>query len=197
MLFLVLKVSKIILKMFNFSSSKSEKPKMSGPGYIILNILRVLNIISLLTVVVGSWIMLVRTVQTSNVCFNSLALPNFILIQLQFFFFDGVSHFITSTIGLFLIVSELTLFKLYFARNWPLLAEGSGFVFLGFGMLVLGFNILGNLNKTATSVDNLGLPLWRVVIAGGILSAVMGMFNIIAVSSLYSPTNFILILNQY
>jgi hypothetical protein len=41
--------------------------KMSGKGYIILNIFRVLNIISLLTVVVASWVMLVRTVQTSNV----------------------------------------------------------------------------------------------------------------------------------
>jgi hypothetical protein len=40
---------------------------MSGPGYIILNVIRVLNIISLLTVVVASWVMLVRTVQTSNV----------------------------------------------------------------------------------------------------------------------------------
>lgn len=49
-------------------------------------------------------------------------------------------------------------------------------------MIVLGFNILGNLNKNATSIENLGLPLWRVVIAGGILSAIMGGFNVIAVS---------------
>lgn len=48
-------------------------------------------------------------------------------------------------------------------------------------MIVLGFDTLGNLNKPATSSDNLGLPLWRVVIAGGILSALFGLFNIIAV----------------
>ena len=47
-------------------------------------------------------------------------------------------------------------------------------------MIVLGFNILGNLNKSATSVQSLGLPLWRIVIASGILSALMGLFNIIA-----------------
>jgi hypothetical protein len=41
--------------------------KMSGKGYIILNILRALNIISLIMVVIASWVMLVRTVQTSNV----------------------------------------------------------------------------------------------------------------------------------
>ena len=49
-------------------------------------------------------------------------------------------------------------------------------------MIILGFNILGNLNKSATSVSNLGLPLWRIVIASGILSSLMGLFNIIAVS---------------
>ena len=40
---------------------------LAGAGYVILNVIRVLNIISLLTVVVASWVMLVRTVQTSNV----------------------------------------------------------------------------------------------------------------------------------
>jgi hypothetical protein len=48
-------------------------------------------------------------------------------------------------------------------------------------MIVLGFNILGNLNKAATSVQLLGLPMWRVVISSGVLSSVMGLFNVIAV----------------
>lgn len=141
----------------------SENPMARGSGYITLNVIRVLNIISLLLVVVASWIMLVMTVKTSN-----------------FFFFDGVSHFITSSIGLFLIVSECSLFRSYFARNWPMLSPECGFVFLGMSMIVLGFNILGNLNKGATSVQNLGLPMWRVVIAGGIMTSLMGLFNIIA-----------------
>ena len=51
--------------MFNLSFNSQSK-KMAGPGYIILNVLRACNIISLLLVVVGSWIMLVKTVQTSN-----------------------------------------------------------------------------------------------------------------------------------
>lgn len=97
-----------------------------------------------------------------------------------------MSHFITSTIGIFLTVSELSLFKSYFARYWPLLSPESGFVFLGMAMLILGFNILGNLNKAATSVENLGLPLWRIVIASGILSALLGLTNIIAVSTMIS-----------
>lgn len=61
-----------------------------------------------------------------------------------------------------------------------MLSENAGLSFLGVTMIVLGFDTLGNLNKPATSVQNLGLPLWRVVIAGGILSALLGLFNIIA-----------------
>ena len=49
-------------------------------------------------------------------------------------------------------------------------------------MFILGFNILGHLNKDATSVENLGLALWRLVIASGILSSIMGVANIVAVS---------------
>jgi hypothetical protein len=146
-------------KMFSFSDSATK----SGPGYILLNLLRVCNIIALLLVVVASWIMLVMTVKTSN-----------------FFFFDGADHFIMSCIGIFLIVSEVGLFKKYFARRWPVLSNDSGLVALGLAMISLGFTQLGNLNKMATSVQNLGLPMWRVVIASGILSSVFGLFNIIA-----------------
>lgn len=50
-------------------------------------------------------------------------------------------------------------------------------------MVILGFNILGHLNKEATSVENLGLPLWRIVIASGIVTSIMGFVNIVAVSN--------------
>lgn len=146
-----------------FSSKEKRETKPAGPAWWTLNTLRVCNIVSLLDVAVASWIMLIMTVKTSN-----------------FFFFDGFSHFITSTIAIFLILSELSLFKPYFARNWPILGPRSSFMFLGSTMVALGFNVLGNLNKEATSVAELGLPLWRVVISSGILSAVFGFFAIFA-----------------
>jgi len=52
----------------------SENKMASGPGYVTLNVIRALNIISLLLVVVASWIMLVMTVKTSNVRRVSLSL---------------------------------------------------------------------------------------------------------------------------
>ncbi|PMD44072.1 hypothetical protein L207DRAFT_453460 [Hyaloscypha variabilis F] len=140
-----------------FSESKM------GPGYITLNVLRFCNIIVLLLLVVASWIMLVMTVKTSN-----------------FFFFDGAAHFIMSVIGIFLIVSEVGFFKKWYARVWPAFSNDSGLVALGLSMIALGFITLGNLNKVATSVQSLGLPMWRVVIASGILNSLFGLFNLIA-----------------
>lgn len=147
--------------MFNMNTES----KLSGAGYLILNVLRVLNIIVLLLVAIASWVMLVMTVKTSS-----------------FFFFDGVSHFITSTCALFLIASEVPFrwLKTYFAETWPVLSVEYGLTYLGMAMIALGFNILGNLNKEATNVEHLGLPLWRVVIAAGILASIIGFFNIIA-----------------
>lgn len=53
--------------MFSFETART----LAGAGYITLNAIRVLNIISLLMVAVASWIMLVMTVKTSSVCYSS------------------------------------------------------------------------------------------------------------------------------
>lgn len=83
----------------------------------------------------------------------------------------------------FLLASELSLFRVFFARNWPLLGPSHGFVALALAMIVLGINMLGNLNKEATSQESLGLEFWRVVIASGILIFILGWLNLIAVRS--------------
>ena len=49
-------------------------------------------------------------------------------------------------------------------------------------MLLLGNNVLGNLNKQATSQKSLGLAFWRIVIAAGIVVIIMGTINLFAVS---------------
>ncbi|KAI9664607.1 MAG: hypothetical protein M1821_006053 [Bathelium mastoideum] len=135
----------------------------AGPGYVILNVIRVMNIIALLAVACASVVMLVKT-----------------FIVSKFFFFDACSHVITTSVSLFLICSEISLFRSYFARNWPLLSPAHGFVALGFAMIVLGINILGNLNKQATSQQSLGLAFWRIVIGSGIIVFIIGFLNILA-----------------
>ena len=80
----------------------------------------------------------------------------------------------------FLLASELSLFRAYYARNWPLLSPAHGFVSLALAMIVLGVNMLGNLNKKATSKQSLGLAFWRVVIGSGIVIFILGFINLIA-----------------
>ncbi|MCJ1481617.1 hypothetical protein MMC06_001776 [Schaereria dolodes] len=139
------------------------KRSLAGPGYIILNTLRVMNIIALLAVVAASCVMLVKTFVVS-----------------KFFFFDACSHLITASLSIFLIISELPLFRGYYARNFPLLSLSSGFVALGFLMIVTGVSILGNLNKEATSQKSLGLSFWQIVISSGILVSILGVANVFA-----------------
>lgn len=52
---------------------------LAGPGYVVLNTIRVCNIICLLSVIAAAFVMLVKTFVVS-----------------KFFFFDGVSHIITA-----------------------------------------------------------------------------------------------------
>ena len=49
-------------------------------------------------------------------------------------------------------------------------------------MMVLGVSILGNMKKQATSQESLGLSYWRIVISAGILVAILGILNVVAVS---------------
>jgi hypothetical protein len=49
-------------------------------------------------------------------------------------------------------------------------------------MMVIGLNLLGNMNKQATSQKSLGMPFWRLLVAAGCLSIVIGFFNVVAVS---------------
>ncbi|KAF2833387.1 hypothetical protein CC86DRAFT_279307 [Ophiobolus disseminans] len=125
--------------------------------------MRGLNIIALASVVASSVVMLVKT-----------------FIVSKFFFFDACSHVLTAIAGLFLIVSECSLFRGFFSRNWPLLSPAHGFVTLGCAMMGIGLNMLGNLNKEATSQKSLGLPFWRLLVASGILAIIIGFFNIVA-----------------
>ncbi|KAI4137790.1 MAG: hypothetical protein L6R39_007096 [Caloplaca ligustica] len=139
------------------------KKPLAGPGFLVLNIIRVMNIIALLAVIVASFSMLVKT-----------------FIVSKFFFFDAVSHVITAFLSMFLLFTETRLFKNYFARNWPLLSPTHGFVTLGILMTILGVSVLGNLNKEATSQTSLGTAYWRIVIASGIIVVIMGVVNIFA-----------------
>ncbi|KAL8669217.1 MAG: hypothetical protein Q9168_006188 [Polycauliona sp. 1 TL-2023] len=139
------------------------KKPLAGPGYVILNVIRAMNIIGLLAVIVASFSMLVKT-----------------FIVSKFFFFDAVSHVITAALSVFLILTETPLFRNYILHAWPLLSPSHGFVTLGILMTIVGVSVLGNLNKEATSQKSLGVAYWRIVISSGIVVVILGVANIFA-----------------
>lgn len=143
---------------------------LAGPGYVILNVLRAMNIIGLLAVMAASVVMIVKTTIVS-----------------KFFLFDAVSHVVVIGISAFLIASELSMFYPYFARNWPLLSVEHGFVGLGTTMFVLGVEVLGTLNKPASTKETLGTAFWRIVAGAGLIVIVLGGLNLIASYIFRSP----------
>ena len=64
----------------------------------------------------------------------------------------------------------------------PLLSPEHGFVTLSLALFVLGIDLLAKLNHDTDTQSALGLPFWRIVIGAGILVAILGLLNIIAVS---------------
>ncbi|CAK7265165.1 hypothetical protein SEPCBS119000_001373 [Sporothrix epigloea] len=142
-----------------------ENTRLRGLGYKALNALRLCNIIVLLAVVAASWVMVVLSGVTG-----------------QFFFFDAITHVFASSAGIFLILTEIqrAFLKRYLERAWPVFSKRHGFLWLGIAMIVLGCDLLGNLNKPVFSSKNLGLPLWRLIMASGILSLTFGCLNCIA-----------------
>lgn len=136
--------------------------KIRGAGWIVLNILRGCNIITLLTICVSAWIMIVTG-----------GLPN------AFFFFDAASHFFFSCTAIFLVISETGVFSSYFEHNWPVLSYSHSFIWLGITMLIMGCSTLGALAHPARSQERLGLPMWRAIIASGLLALIFGFINLV------------------
>ncbi|KAF5014692.1 hypothetical protein F66182_14239 [Fusarium sp. NRRL 66182] len=136
---------------------------LAGPGYVILNVLRAINIITFLDIIAASVVMLIK-----------------ISINNNFFFFEAVSHAFTTIMGVFLVVSELPFFDKFFTRWVPQLGETASFVPLSLVMIIMGVSVLGNLNNDDYSEDNMGMPFWRIVASAGILAMTMGIVNFIA-----------------
>ncbi|KAL4870667.1 hypothetical protein BDV12DRAFT_48191 [Aspergillus spectabilis] len=141
----------------------SLKESLAGPGYVILNAIRAINIIVFLDMIAAHVVMLVK-----------------IDLLTSFFFFQAVSHAVAIGVCIFLLVSELPFFRDYFDRHWPSLGEDSGFLTLAFAMLILGIGALGDLNTPATSQEKLGLIFWRIIISAGILALVVSVINVAA-----------------
>lgn len=140
--------------------------KISGLGYLVLNFLRILNVVSLFGVIAAAIVMLIKT-----------------FIVNGYFFFDSLTHVITIVFSIFLIISEVPSFervRSWYRINFPLLSYESGVAPVGLLMIIDGALVLGNLNNNSLSNDDFGRPFYSTIIAGGILPFISGILNIIA-----------------
>lgn len=143
--------------MFNLVSDATSR----GTGHLVLNVVRACNIITLLAIAVVSWIMIVMTG-----------------LRHTFFFFDAASHFFASVAAVALILTELSLFKSYVRRTWPAFSPAHGLAWLGTAMVVMGCQVLGNLNEPAIRPGKIGQEFYNLVLATGTLALTFGVANI-------------------
>ncbi|CAN8103795.1 unnamed protein product [Discula destructiva] len=132
--------------------------------------LRIGNIIALLSVAMSSMIMVVKT--------NTVT---------TFFVFQAISHTVTCGVALMLLISELPQPRFvanFYRHNWPTFStidacnRGHSLGWLGAWMLAMGVWVLGSLN-TADLINNLSFPLWRLTLASGLLAIIFGVFNLV------------------
>ncbi|KAK8086999.1 hypothetical protein PG994_001973 [Apiospora phragmitis] len=150
--------------MFNVDRSSSVK----GSAYIILNVIRSLNILVLLLIAASSVILMIPAKMPDG-----------------FTFFNDVALFFILVICIFLAVSELPSFKTigfiqaWYTRNWPAVGPHRGLKWFGLAMVILGCHTLGRLSDPRNGPSHMALPFWRLCLAGGILAITFGIVNIV------------------
>ncbi len=147
--------------------SLGQDSKLLGAGHVVLNVLRAFNLIGLAAVML-----------------SSMAMPVLSGIKGHFFFFDMATHVFVFLFAGFLFVSELPVpwkrLKNWYERCWPVLGQEHSLVWLGWGMVFIGFQPLGDYWKPGYSVDTIGQEWWRAILAASILCVTFGFFNIFA-----------------
>ncbi|KAJ5474741.1 hypothetical protein N7475_004307 [Penicillium sp. IBT 31633x] len=139
------------------------RESLAGPGYVILNVIRVLNIITFMDLMAACAVMLAKINMLNS-----------------FFFFQAVTHAVVALISLFLIISELPVLQGYFDSRWPMFGQQSSFYSLGGIMMILGVSTLGNLNTEAMTQESIGMTFWQIIISAGILAMIVSALNIVA-----------------
>lgn len=159
--------------MFGFGSrapealygNNSKSGNHRGLKMVILHLLRVLTVIVLAAAAMSFGVLMVKVKKDKT-----------------YFPFEAASDFFMALICLVLIVSEYPLMRFireYFRRSWPAFSDKHGLTFLGLAMFFLGCNLLGRLNEPAYAEDKLGLSLFQLVLAAGVLSLTLGCLNAI------------------
>ncbi|KAI0479269.1 hypothetical protein GGR56DRAFT_370875 [Xylariaceae sp. FL0804] len=144
----------------------NPKTDSRGHAYIILNVLRGINITVLLAVMISSAIMMIFA-----------KLPN------GFQFFDDVTHFFVICVAGLLIFCELGVWQKgleMIGTLGPVFANDGGFVWFGLTFFLLGCHLLGTLSSDVYTKKSVPKSVSQVIMASGVLAIAIGIINVIA-----------------
>lgn len=157
--------------------TSSLQQKLLGPGKLVLIAFRFVNILTLTGVAAASWILVIEFFKRGVAQWQPWML------------WDICSLWVVAFSAIFFIVSEVADFvpplRDYFALVWPVLSDDHGFLWLGIALLMMGSNLLSQLNNPVNQISSIGWPLWRATIACGITSVVVGAINML-LTALYA-----------
>lgn len=138
---------------------------------LVLNIIRLLNIISLVGIIAANVAFLIATVRIEVQ----------VLIVLQIF--DCAQRILVILLVLFLILTELPNMlgsHEYILSQWAALSCRSGFLALCFAFLLLGCNTIADLDQRLSTPAHMGPTTYKMVLAAGSLAIGMAGVNFIA-----------------
>lgn len=135
---------------------------------IILNVIRGLNIVSLLASIIASGCLLVKTADlTDDIGWFNV--------------FDLAEKAMVILFALFILLTELPkVLRGYFARNWPCFSHQAGFWALGVCLVFIGCDVMSYLCKEKTDEKHLGGDFYRMIQAAGILCLILAFSNMLA-----------------
>ena len=138
---------------------------LRGIGMVVLQMVRVFTVITLAALAASCWVLIVKVGKDKT-----------------YFVFECASLFFTFVIALVLMVSEfpvVSAVRSYFRSTWPVLSDAHGVGWLGIAMVMLGCNMLGNLNRPAYDADKMGPHFSKLVLASAVLAITFGALNFI------------------
>ncbi|KHN97760.1 uncharacterized protein MAM_04149 [Metarhizium album ARSEF 1941] len=134
-------------------------------GMIVLQSLRICTVITLLVMCMAYWVVIIKVDKSRT-----------------YFVFECASLCFSSILCLVLSAAEFPVHprvRGYFRSTWPVLSEAHGVGYMGAAILLLGCNMLGELNRPDNEGDKLTPPLFNLALAAGVLAFIFGVLNIV------------------
>lgn len=153
--------------MFWFVATKAAKHFGMGPkiAYIILNVIRALNLLAIAACIAASGSLLVKTSDFTN----SIGWFNV---------FDLATKCLIVLFAMLLLITEFPFVLRRFIRtHWPHFGEDNGFGALSASLVFLGCNTLSYLAKKDADEKHLGGDFFRLVQAAGFMALIMAVMN--------------------